>query len=62
LKAAFDKYLPAVLNTTSETQAVSAKKQLISESVVTGDKSAKKTEVEVEDRDNVIAIKRLAGL
>jgi hypothetical protein len=35
---------------------------MISESVVTGDKSATVTEVEVEERDNVIAIKRLAGL
>ena len=60
LKGAFDKYLPAVLNTE---QRSSVKKQMISESVeVTGDKSAKKTEVEIEDRDNVIDIKRLAGL
>jgi len=62
LKAAFDKYLPAVLNTAVEKTAP-AKKQLISESVeVTGDKSAAKTEVEVEDRDNLIDFKRLAGL
>ena len=62
LKVAFDKYLPAVLNTMTE-QKSNAKKQMISESVaVTGDKSAKKTEVEIEDRDNVIDIKRLAGL
>ena len=61
LQAAFDKYLPAVLNTGSERKAQRA---MIAESVseVTGNKSAKKVEVEVEDRDNVIDIKRLAGL
>lgn len=62
LKAAFDKYLPAVLNT-SATKSVTQQKQMVVESVaITGDKTAKKSEVEVEDRDNVIAIKRLAGL
>ena len=60
LQSAFDKYLPAVLNTAVEKKA---SKQLISESVkeVTGDKSATK-QVEVEGRDNVIDIRRLAGL
>jgi hypothetical protein len=65
LKAAFEKYLPAVLNTgSSKEQLVSQKKQMVNENreVITGDKTAKKIEVEVEDRDNVIAIKRLAGL
>jgi hypothetical protein len=60
LKAAFDKYLPAVLNTGK--QSTATKKAVIAESVVTGDKSAKKIEVDAEERDNVIAIKRLAGL
>lgn len=61
LKVAFDKYLPAVLNT--QQSATSAKKRTINESVaVTGDKSATKTEVDYEERDNVIDIKRLAGL
>jgi hypothetical protein len=62
LKNAFDKYLPAVLNNGSEKKAV---KSALTESVVevTGNKTAKKEiEVEVEDRDNVIDIKRLAGL
>jgi hypothetical protein len=61
LQAAFDKYLPAVLNTGSEKKA---QKSMIAESVteVTGNKTAKKVEVEVEERDNVIDIKRLAGL
>ena len=62
LKNAFDKYLPAVLNTGSEKKA---SKTALTESVVevTGNKSAtKKLEVEIEDRDNVIDIKRLAGL
>ena len=61
LKAAFDKYLPAVLNTAVEKSA--AKKQMISESVeVTGDKTAVKTEPEAEVKDNLIDFKRLAGL
>ena len=62
LQAAFDKYLPAVLNTGSERPA---KKAVITESVreVTGDKTAKVTEeVDIEERDNVIDIRRLAGL
>lgn len=60
LQAAFDKYLPAVLNTSSEKKAA---KSMISESVkeVTGDKTAIK-HVEAEGRDNVIDIRRLAGL
>ena len=63
LQAAFDKYLPAVLNTGSEKKV--AGKQAITESKIveaTGDKQAAKQEVEVEGRDNVIDIKRLAGL
>jgi len=61
LQAAFDKYLPAVLNTANASKKV--EKQVISESVkeVTGNKAAIK-HVEVEERDNVIALKRLAGL
>ena len=61
LKVAFDKYLPAVLNTQSQSSAT--KKTMISESVeVTGDKSAVKTQDEDESSDNLIAFKRLAGL
>jgi hypothetical protein len=61
LKVAFDKYLPAVLNNITERKE--PKKQMISESVkaMTGDKSAT-TQVEVEPRDNVIDLRRLAGL
>jgi hypothetical protein len=61
LQAAFDKYLPAVLNNINERKE--PKKQMISESVraMTGDKSAT-TQVEVEPRDNVIDLRRLAGL
>ena len=60
LQAAFDKYLPAVLNTGAEKKAA---KSLISESKeVTGDKQAAKQEIDMEQRDNVIDIKRLAGL
>lgn len=62
LQNAFDKYLPAVLNTGSE--KIAPKKALTeSVSVATGDKTAKKTnEVDSLDRDNVVDIKRLAGL
>lgn len=63
LQNAFDKYLPAVLNNGS-TQTAPAK-QALTESVIveaTGNKTAKKVaEVEYTD-DNVIDIKRLAGL
>jgi hypothetical protein len=61
LQAAFDKYLPAVLNTGTEKKST---KTMIRESVqeVTGDKSAKQKEVDMDQRDNVIDIKRLAGL
>jgi hypothetical protein len=60
LQAAFDKYLPAVLNTGAEKKVG---KQSLSESkVITGDKQTAKQEVDVEQRDNVIDIKRLAGL
>ena len=60
LQNAFEKYLPAVLNNApmkSQTRSV------ISEShvAVTGDKSAK-VSARLEDTNNVIEIKRLAGL
>jgi hypothetical protein len=61
LQVAFDKYLPAVLNNITEKKE--NKKSVLSENVkaVTGDKSATK-QVEVEQRDNVIDLRRLAGL
>jgi hypothetical protein len=62
LQASFDKYLPAVLNTGAVKKAVKSsltESKMISE--VTGDKAAKQ-EVDMEQRDNVIDIKRLAGL
>jgi hypothetical protein len=61
LQAAFDKYLPAVLN---NAPAEKRGKTALTESkqVITGDKTAVKPQVEVEERDNVIEIKRLAGL
>jgi len=61
LKQAFDKYLPAVLNTQQQSQA-SKKRVMVESREVTGNKSAVKTEVETQERDNVIDIKRLAGL
>ena len=62
LRSAFDKYLPAVLTNTSQTSKSVEKTTMLVESrtEVTGDKSAK---VSVEPGDNnVIEIKRLAGL
>lgn len=65
LETAFNKYLPAVLN--NGTSSVSkAPKKTLAESVIveaTGDKTAKTTaEVDTTDKDNVIDLKRLAGL
>ena len=59
LQGAYDKYLPAVLNSA---QASTAEKRMIAESKVevTGDKSAKVNASESDN--NVIEIKRLAGL
>ena len=63
LENAFNKYLPAVLNTGSE---IAPKKKALTESVIveaTGDKTAKTTvEVDLTETDNVIDLKRLAGL
>jgi len=61
LQTAFDKYLPAVLNNINEKK--DSKKSMISETVkaVTGDKSAM-TQAEEQPRDNVIDLRRLAGL
>ena len=58
LQAAYEKYLPAVLN---NTPAVKAEKAVLAESrvEVTGDKPAKTNE---ESETNVIEIRRLAGL
>jgi len=58
LQSAYDKYLPAVLNNSA---AKKSEKTMLAESrvEVTGDKSAS---VSVENHDNVIEIKRLAGL
>jgi hypothetical protein len=64
LSKTFEKYLPAVLNNGTPKQT---QKSVLSESAVkevTGDKSAK-VEIDTEEReaqDNVISLKRLAGL
>lgn len=63
LQTAFDKYLPAVLNTGAEkkpAKAVLSESKVISE--ITGDKPAAKHDVEVEQDSNLIDFKRLAGL
>lgn len=60
LKGAFEKYLPAVLNQPAQS---ATKRAVISEStVITGDKSAVKTQDDDETSNNLIAFKRLAGL
>jgi hypothetical protein len=62
LQAAFDKYLPAVLNNSAGTKPANERAAMLVESrvEVTGDKSAKA--VDSTTNDNVIEIKRLAGL
>lgn len=62
LETAFNKYLPAVINTGSD---IVPKKKALTESVIaeaTGDKTAVKVAEVDENDDNVIDIKRLAGL
>ena len=61
LQAALDKYLPAVLNTGAVKKTVKSNLTESTITEVTGDKAAKQ-EVDMEQRDNVIDIKRLAGL
>lgn len=60
LRSVYDKYLPAVLNNTKQTQAPKAKVLAESRTAVTGDKTAKPS-VQY-DTDNVVEIRRLAGL
>ena len=60
LRSVYDKYLPAVLNNTKAEQTPKATVLVESRKEVTGDKSAK-PQVQY-DTDNVIEIKRLAGL
>jgi hypothetical protein len=63
LQTAFDKYLPAVLNNGTEKTTQKAVLTESKKEVITGDKAAIKPKVEDESqRDNVIDIKRLAGL
>ena len=60
LQTSFDKYLPSVLNTGSAKSGKTALKETVRE--VTGDKAAKQAPVDMDQRDNVVDIKRLAGL
>jgi hypothetical protein len=61
LKSAFDKYLPAVLNTGSEKKSKAPLTESVS--VVDGNKSAMQNkDIENEAKSNVIDLKRLAGL
>ena len=62
LQSAFEKYLPAVLNNTAS--AVASKKAMLAESrvEVTGDKAAKNNVESVDTHNNVVELKRLAGL
>ena len=61
LQSAFEKYLPAVLNNTA---AVAPRKAMLAESrlEVTGDKTAKINVESTDAHNNVIELKRLAGL
>ena len=61
LQSAFEKYLPAVLNNTA---AVAPKKAMLAESrlEVTGDKAAKINVEGTDTHNNVVELKRLAGL
>ena len=60
LGSAFEKYLPAVLNNSVQAPRADAPVLVESRKEVTGDKSAK---VSVQpDYNNVVEIKRLAGL
>ena len=60
LRSVYDKYLPAVLNEKKVSPAQSAKVLTEGRKTVTGDKTAKPN-VQY-DTDNVVDIKRLAGL
>jgi hypothetical protein len=61
LQSTFDKYLPAVLNNgaTKKTEKTALSENV---QVITGDKQTVKQEIDMSQRDNVIDIKRLAGL
>jgi hypothetical protein len=62
LQGAYEKYLPAVLNSKNSNQSYAPQKQMIAESrtEVTGDKAARTAAEHVDT--NVIDLKRLAGL
>jgi hypothetical protein len=60
LRSVYDKYLPAVLNNSNAAPAPKAKVLSESRSEVTGDKTAK--QVVEQHSDNVVELKRLAGL
>jgi hypothetical protein len=59
LRSVYDKYLPAVLNNSNAAPAPKAKVLSESRSTVTGDKTVQYVN---RDTDNVVEIKRLAGL
>jgi len=63
LQGAYEKYLPAVLNSKSNNTQYAPQKQMVNEgrTTVTGDKAAKPAAESVVDT-NVIDLKRLAGL
>jgi hypothetical protein len=60
LRSAYDKYLPAVLNASVKPKA---DKPVLAESKeVTGNKESAKSDVETPEDNNVVELKRLAGL
>jgi len=60
LRSAYDKYLPAVLNNSTKTKA--EKSVLAEGKEVTGNKESAKSDVETPEDNNVVELKRLAGL
>jgi hypothetical protein len=62
LKSAFEKYLPAVLNNASVATPKPSRVITESRSVATGDKSATQNVTDSDPINNVVEIKRLAGL
>lgn len=57
LRKAFDKYLPALVKNSARPDASTARRELVENRSVTGDRNTP-----VADPDNIIEIKRLAGL
>ena len=62
LQSAYEKYLPAVLNNTAKPAAQPKAMLAESRTEVTGDKTAKTNAERIDSMNNVVELKRLAGL